>query len=454
MAGGCPTLTSVRVLKRIFWSCILVTGALSLPAAGAQAPQAAGHYPILFTETPAGGQPRLVLLEPGGTARVLSQGFYAAADPDVSWDAKRILFGGKKTATDAWQIYEMTLSTGAVKQLTKMACDCRRPAYQSQIFSLDIPDPWPQAAFFCGGALYTAKFDGTLRQRITFTPWQESDATMLPDGMMVFVSRQGARSQLMAVNLDGTDYSLFLPGEQLREPAVTLDGRLVFVDGGGVLAAVNLARPLHTRQELTRPADGIFSTPAGLPGGRLLVSWQPDAKTPAGIYRFHPGTKTKVPVYVKAGADARQARPVLLRPEPAGRGSVVIEDAGWSRLYCLSVFTTDQPQTIRPGQPWRLRVYTTPADNPQKIGDLRIEDDGSFHLEVPPNTPLKLELVDGAGRVVRSSAWMYTRPKENRGCIGCHEDPELTPENREAKAIVRRPVKLTAPVVISNGGSQ
>ena len=189
---------------------------MSLPAAGAQAPQAAGHYPILFTETPAGGQPRLVLLEPGGTARVLSQGFYAAADPDVSWDAKRILFGGKKTATDAWQIYEMTLSTGAVKQLTKMACDCRRPAYQSQIFSLDIPDPWPQAAFFCGGALYTAKFDGTLRQRITFTPWQESDATMLPDGMMVFVSRQGARSQLMAVNLDGTDYSLFLPGEQLR----------------------------------------------------------------------------------------------------------------------------------------------------------------------------------------------------------------------------------------------
>lgn len=443
----------MRVLKRIFRSGILAVFVV-LPAAGTPAAAASGRYGIVFTETPAGGQPRLMLRQPDGSLRHLSQGFFAAADPDLSWDAKRILFAGRKTAAEPWQIFEMTLATGAVKQLTKMASDCRSPAYQSKIFSLDIPDPWPQAAFFCGGALHTVKFDGTLRQRITFTPWQESDATMLPDGMMVFASKQGARSQIMAVNLDGTDYSLYVPGEKLRQPAVTFDGRLVFVDGEGILAAVDLVRPLHTRRDLTRPADGIFSTPAGLPGGRLLVSWQPNAKTPAGIYRFDPASKTKVPVYVKPGSDLRQARPVIARKEPEGRGSVVEEDAGWSRLYCLSVFTTDQPDRIRPGQRWRLRVYTAPFDSPRKIGDLRIEDDGSFHLEVPPNTPLKLELVDGSGRAVRSSAWMYTRPKENRGCIGCHEDPELTPENREAKAIIRKPVKLTAPVWISNGGSR
>lgn len=395
-----------------------------------------------------------MLLEPGGAIRRLSQGFHAAADPDVSWDGRRILFAGRKTVNDAWQIYELTLATGGVRQLTHMPHDCRQPIYQSRIFSLDIPDPWPQAAFVCGGALYTVKFDGTLLQRITFTPWQETDAAMLPDGMMVFASKQGSRQQLMAVNLDGTDYSLFVPGESLRHPAVTQDGRLIFVDRTGVLASVDLVRPLHTRRELTRPADGIFSTPAALPGGRILVSWQPAPQTAAGIYQFNPANGTKVPVYVRSGSDARQARPVLPRPEPDGRGSVVDEAAGWSRLYCLSVFTTDQPQVIRPGQPWRLRVYTTPIENPRKIGDLRIEEDGSFHLEVPPNTPLRLELVDGKGRAVRSSSWIYTRPKENRGCIGCHEDPELTPENREARAIIRKPVKLTAPLIISNGGSR
>lgn len=409
---------------------------------------------IVLTETPAGGQPRLVLVQRNGAARLLSRGFFAAADPDISWDAKRILFAGKRTPGEPWQIFEMTLATGAVRQLTRMSADCRQPVYQSQIFSLDIPDPWPQAAFVSGGALYTVKLDGTLRQRITFTPWEESSPAMLPDGMMVFASKQGQRMQLMAVNLDGTDYSLYVPGERLREPAATEDGKLVFVEGSGTLASVDLARPLKTKRALTSPADGIFSSPWALPGGRLLVSWQPDAKSPAGVYRFHPANKTKVPVYVKPGASATQARAVVPRQEPDGRGSVVIEDAGWSRLYCLSIFTTDQPERVRPGGDWRLRVFAGSPENPTKIGDLRIEDDGSFHLEVPPNTALKMELVNGAGQVVRASSWVYARPKENRGCIGCHEDPELTPENREAKAVIRKPVKLTAPAILTNGGSR
>ncbi len=420
------------------------------------APKGAGpaRLDIVLTETPAGGQPRLVLVRRDGAVRVISQGFFAAADPDVSWDARRILFAGKKTSREPWQIFEMTLATGAVRQLTRMSADCRQPVYQSKIFSLDIPDPWLQAAFVSGGALYTVKFDGTLRQRITFTPWEEFNPAMLPDGMMVFASKQGPRTQLMAVNLDGTDYSLYVPGESLREPAATTDGKLVFVEGAGALASVDLLRPLKTKRTLTSPADGIFSSPSALPGGRLLVSWRPDGKSPAGVYRFQPSNKTKVPVYVKPGASATQAKAVLPRPEPDGRGSVVIEDAGWSRLYCLSVFTTDEPARIRPGVEWRLRVFTGSPSNPVKIGDLRIEDDGSFHLDVPPNTPLKMELVNRAGQVVRASSWVYARPKENRGCIGCHEDPELTPENREAKALIRKPVKLTAPAIVTNGGSR
>jgi len=445
----------VRNAKGSFWSCLLIAGLLSAAGLAAQPGRSpAARYPVVLTETPAGGQPRLVLVQPGAAARVLTQGFFAAADPDVSWDAKRILFAGKRTASEPWQIFEMTLATGATRQLTRMSADCRQPAYQSKIFSLDIPDPWPQAVFVSGGALYTVKLDGTLRQRITFTPWEEAAPAMLPDGMMVFASKQGARTQLMAANLDGTDYSLYLPGEQLRDPAATLDGKLVFVEGAGTLAAVDLVRPLKTKRALTSPADGVFSTPSPLPGGRLLVSWQKDENSPAGVYRFNPADKTKAAVYVNPGASATQAKAVFARPEPDGRGSVVEEDAGWSRLYCLSVFTTDQPARIRPGSEWRLRVFTGSPASPVKIGDLRIEDDGSFHLEVPPNTPLRMELVNRAGQVVRSSSWVYTRPKENRGCIGCHEDPELTPENREAKAVIKKPVKLTAPAILTNGGAR
>ena len=50
---------------------------------------------------------RLVRLSPDGTLKVLSQGFFAARDPDISFDGKRILFAGKRMARDYWQVYEM-----------------------------------------------------------------------------------------------------------------------------------------------------------------------------------------------------------------------------------------------------------------------------------------------------------------------------------------------------------
>ena len=40
---------------------------------------------------------------------------------------------------------------------------------------------------------------------------------------------------------------------------------------------------------------------------------------------------------------------------------------------------------------------------------------------------------------------MWAVNHEPRGCIGCHEDGELTPENRFQKAFERKPVSLAAP---------
>ena len=46
---------------------------------------------------------------------------------------------------------------------------------------------------------------------------------------------------------------------------------------------------------------------------------------------------------------------------------------------------------------------------------------------------------------LRSGAWIWVRNHEPRGCIGCHEDPELVPENRMVDAVTRNPAKLTLP---------
>jgi len=79
------------------------------------------------------------------------------------------------------------------------------------------------------------------------------------------------------------------------------------------------------------------------------------------------------------------------------------------------------------------------------LGDLDLDDDGSFHLLVPPNTPIQLQLVDRDGMALRTSAWIWAKNKENRGCVGCHEDGERTPANVFAKALDHEAADLMLP---------
>ena len=77
--------------------------------------------------------------------------------------------------------------------------------------------------------------------------------------------------------------------------------------------------------------------------------------------------------------------------------------------------------------------------------------DGSFNVEVPANMPVELQLVDENGLALRCCGWIGTHNHFNQGCIGCHEDPELTPEN----LMVERVEKLRRwwwPRRSSNGG--
>ncbi len=55
--------------------------------------------------------PKLCCSAPGSSPQVLTTAFDSACDPNVHFDGTRLLFTGKKTANDAWNIYEIR-STG------------------------------------------------------------------------------------------------------------------------------------------------------------------------------------------------------------------------------------------------------------------------------------------------------------------------------------------------------
>jgi hypothetical protein len=80
------------------------------------------------------------------------------------------------------------------------------------------------------------------------------------------------------------------------------------------------------------------------------------------------------------------------------------------------------------------------------LGEVPVAPDGSFNIEVPAGAPVELQLVDESGLALRSCGWIGTHNHFNQGCIGCHEDPELTPENLMVDALTRPSVVVAPPV--------
>ena len=102
---------------------------------------------------------------------------------------------------------------------------------------------------------------------------------------------------------------------------------------------------------------------------------------------------------------------------------------------------------VSEGLPGQARTEAT--DGPSRVarrllGEAPVEADGSFHIDVPADMPIRLELLDETGRILAGCDWIWVKPREFRGCIGCHEDPELTPSNRFVEA-ARRPATVLPP---------
>jgi Tol biopolymer transport system component len=502
-------------------------------------------FPIVLTQLPVGTEAekrgplaggmlradygegaRIVVAYPNRTRRVLSEGFASAADPDVSFDGKRILFAGKRQATDNWNVFEIRVDGSGVRQITRELGDCRSPSYQSTLNTLVADRPWYQIAFVSTGArefnefgpivasnLYSSKLDGTFVSRSTFNPSSSFDPFLNCDGRLIFAMWQRSRLErgvwgrvaLFELNQDGTDLMLLCAdqGRRIKHmPAVTADGLVVFVeadevgwDGAGSLAVVSLRRRLASYRQITRPGDGLFHSPSPLPDGKILVSRRPAGEgSNHGVYRLDPSTGQFELVFDDPKYHDIQAKILAPRPEPDGRSSSVFVATGdiddptskrsfipknpRGKLYCLNVYISDldRSQWLTPGTVRRVRVLeglprrtdeagsflpegvvigasgagSTQAGIPPTLprrflGEVPVEDDGSFNVEVPADIPIELQLLDEHGMALRSCGWIWVKNNEPRGCIGCHEDQELTPENRMVDAVKKPSISLTLP---------
>lgn len=457
-----------------------------------------------------GERGRLVVISPDRPARVLSRGLDGACDPEVSFDATRILFAGKRSASDNWNIYETSVDGSNVRRITKDLGDCRSPGYQSTLYTIISPKPWYQFTFVGDGAgtmnesggapatdLYSCKLDGSAVRRLTFNLSNDMDPFIMPDGRLLLASWQrrslegGIRGRvgIFGINIDGTDYALFAGhrGRRIKHmPCATTGGLVVFVeadevpwDGAGQLSCVRIRRPQGSYRPITGRRDGLFLAPSPLPGGEVLVSRRPpDGKGTHGVYRLDPSTGKSELLFDDPRYHDVQAKIICPRTEPDGRSSVVTEEDPRGKLYCLNVYLSDlkDRRWLPSGTVRRLRVLegvplknseagthlpkieTLSASRPGStvnglpplaqrriLGEVDVEKDGSFNVEIPANTPVELQTLDADGLALRSCGWIWAKNRESRGCVGCHEDGELTPENVFVEAVQRPSISLCLP---------
>ena len=438
---------------------------------------------------------RVVVVAPDGQSRVLSAGFATACDPNVSFDAQHVLFAGKQNDQAHWRIWEIGFDGQGLRPVTPDDRDARSPIYVSTLFTLDSPKPWftlvyvgletpgNEAGDAPASSLYDIKLDGTEVRWLTFNPNNNLDPFQMWDGRVIYAAERysnepGARAGhlgLCGISMEGTEAE-FYGGDQGRRiqhmPCATERGLVVFVeadeaafDGAGQLACVREQRPHLTYRRLTDDPSTLFLHPSPWRGNQLLVSRRPaDGCGTCGVFCFDPDTGRCEPMFSTSDYDAVQAQALLAHARPDGRSTAVDPKETTGIFYALNCCDADERLRphLEPGSFKRVRVIEGvvdsrtnvtnslaspgPAVRRRLIGEAPIEADGSFNVEVPADTPILLQALDERGLALSTCGWVWVKPKEARGCVGCHEDPELTPENRYVLAL-RRPSNrlLTAP---------
>jgi hypothetical protein len=133
--------------------------------------------------------------------------------------------------------------------------------------------------------------------------------------------------------------------------------------------------------------------------------------------------------------------------------SVVKHERPTGTLLCLDVYASRLPEvaSLPRGSIDRVRIEVGfkesddghPPDTDVRSAEAPVFEDGSFLVEVPADVPLRLTLLDEEGKTLgRLESGIWVRPNENRGCLGCHEEPDLAPTNQQPAAVTQAAVSL------------
>jgi len=363
--------------------------------------------------------------------RALIPDFSASADPALSFDATRLLFAGKKTFHDHWQIWEMDLAGGPPRRLTLCAGNCIRPFYLPE-------DRFVFAEQLHGETIIkAASLQGGESLALTYNPGNALPSDVLRDGRILFDAAfpAGGAQEIYTVYSDGSGVESYRcdHGSARHSGRQLASGDIVFAHERGLARFTSAVA-----HEIVIPVPSLdFSGDvAELSNGDWLTAARPQPNPRFAIVRWTPGTQELQTVISDEHRDLLQATPITSYAVP-NRHPSALHDWNYANLLCLNAYTSRWH--IHEGTIASVRMYTRDSSaRTSLLGTAAVEKDGSFYLRTPADRPLKIELLDARGQTIQKEAgWFWLRRGEQRICVGCHAGPETAPENA-VPAVLRR----------------
>ncbi len=379
--------------------------------------------------------------------RALVPAFEASADPAVSFDGKEIAFAGKKHAGDPWEIWTVPAIGGEARQITKCEDDCVRPLYLQ-------PDAIVYARKVRGSFAIEVVSPTPADQkplRLSYAPASSLPTDVLLDGRVLFEAAQppdgNTKSELYTLYADGSGVESYRcdHGASRYAGSQLPSGDIVFARDGRL---ARFTSALAHEVPVTAPAGTYAGDITTTKDGEWLVSWRGTDQQHFELRRWKPGAVALEPDIAKGGENVVQ--PVLVRSHPVpNRHPSGLHEWPYANLLCLNAYTSKH--RFADGSIVNARLYVRDPDGTARLlGAAPVEKDGSFYVRVPGDQPIRIELLDGAGRTLHGEAgWFWMRRGEQRICVGCHAGPETAPDNA-VPAILSR---STTPVDLTNGST-
>jgi hypothetical protein len=405
-----------------------------------------------------------LLLIHAGNSEPLVTGFAAAADANVSFDAKTVLFAGKQAAGDPWQIWELNIADHHVRRVSVSTSDAIRPFYlpfgrfvyaqrTAQGFQLEVAGKEAATAL----APIDVNAGATVVQ-ISYLPASAIPEDVLLDGRILFEAGfplgLGSTPDLFLVYSDGSGVESYRCDHGTGGPRGRWGGRqlasgdVVFTHGASL---ARFTSPLASEDPIAAPnaeyAGAIAETPSG--------AWLLSARTAPGAHyelsTWKPGASALQSLFADNRADIVEPALVAPRARPKRHPSG-LHDWNYANLLAL-----DARQSRRGDLTATLKsVQLEALDDTGKsvvLGRARVEVDGSFFVSVPADKPIHFALLDENGGVLRQEhGWFWIRRGEQRICVGCHTGPEHSAANRAPAVLLRStvPTNLSAVFVADN----